>query len=110
MLEEQIRSNPKYSFNYFLVGLGYARLGNLRKAEEMAEKAFSLNPKNYFSHALILSVIGRKEESLRQLELAIQNGWSNYIWMKAHIDLENLHDEARFQELLAQGLNLGGDQ
>jgi len=110
VLRERIRSNPDNSGYYIQAGLGYGRLGDHGKAEEMAEKALSLNPEDHFSHAQVLSVMGRKDQALHQLELAVRNGWTNYIWLKVHVDLENLHGEARFQELLTEGFKTTGDR
>jgi tetratricopeptide (TPR) repeat protein len=108
-VEEQIHANPENGGYYIQAGLGYGRLGDYAKAEEMALKAIALNPKDRFGYARVLSVMGRKDQALEQLELAIQGGWTNYIWMKVHIDLENLYKEPRFQELLAQGLEISRD-
>jgi tetratricopeptide (TPR) repeat protein len=101
---EGIRANPKGGGFYIDAALAYGRLGDIGKAEEMAERAFSLVPGNHFGHAQVLSVMGKKQEALQQLEIAVQKGWKNFIWMKVHIDLQNLHDEAGFLELLPQAI------
>jgi tetratricopeptide (TPR) repeat protein len=103
---EGIRAYPKNSGYYLQAGLAYGRLGNFDKAQEMADKAIALNPTGYFSYAQVLSVIGKKDDALRQLELAVENGWTDYIWAKVHVDLENLQEEARFKALIAGGLQV----
>ena len=70
----------------------------------MGQKAMELDSTEHFGFAQLLSVQGKTHEAIDQLELAVDKGYSNYIWNKIHPDFQPLYDEPRFQELIRRGL------
>jgi len=70
----------------------------------MGQKAMAIDPTQHFGFAMLLSVHGKKQEAIDQLELAIENGYHNYIWIKIHVDFQPLYDEPRFKELIRRSL------
>jgi len=100
VVEKDMPANPRDADNYVNLAVVNQRLGRLKEAQAAYQKAVALNPQLHFRFAAYLSVEGRPDEALQQLELAIQKGWRNYVWLKVHPDFQNLHADARFQSLL----------
>jgi hypothetical protein len=61
-----------------------------------------------FGLALVAGAQGRTAEALEHLEAAIERGFTNYIWIKIHPDLESLYQEPGFHTLLARHLKARG--
>jgi serine/threonine protein kinase/tetratricopeptide (TPR) repeat protein len=100
LLEKAIRDHPSGADNYIKLALVSQRLGLIQEAQSTFQKAAGLDSEQHFAFARFYSVSGRTEDALRELETAIGNGWSNYIWMKVHPDFQNLYEDFRFQALL----------
>jgi tetratricopeptide (TPR) repeat protein len=81
-----------------------ARLGQTSQALAAREQAMMLSSGDHFAFAQISAAMGRTDEALESLELAIKNGFRNYIWMKVHPDMHNLNGHKRFQSMLARVL------
>lgn len=103
--EKWVKENPKDANNYISLGVVLTRLGEKDRGWSMGQKAIAIDPAQHFGFAMLLSVQGKKQEAIDQLELAIENGYHNYIWIKIHLDFQPLYEEPRFQELIRQGLN-----
>jgi len=103
-LEKRVRASPEKGDNYLVLGLVLTRLGEKERSWEMGQKAMELDPDQHFLYARLLSVQGKTQEAIDQLELAIQDGFRNYIEMKINDDLQLLHNEPGFKELLDRGL------
>jgi TolB-like protein/predicted Zn-dependent protease len=52
--------------------------------------------------AQVYAAQDNKEEALRWLQDAIDAGWRGYIWDEKHPLFETLHDEPRFQQMMAE--------
>ncbi|MFQ6617544.1 MAG: hypothetical protein ACE5QV_02540 [Fidelibacterota bacterium] len=70
----------------------------------MGRKAMAIDSTQHFGFAQLLSVQGKKQDALDQLELAIQKGFRNYIWIKIHPDMQVLYDEPGFKDLMSRVL------
>jgi len=103
-VQEWVNKNPKWAYNYIMLGLAYSRLGQTKRGWELAQKAMEIDSTQHFGLAQILSVLGRRQEAIDHLELAIENGYTNYIWIKIHPDFQELYDEPRFKDLISLGL------
>jgi serine/threonine protein kinase/tetratricopeptide (TPR) repeat protein len=79
-----------------------ARLGETDHARQMLRKAMAKAPQLHVEAASVLSLLGEKKEAVDQLELAIQNGYTNYIWLKMHADLLPLHGYPPFEQLMGK--------
>ena len=106
-IERNISESPEEGINYLVLGLVLTRLGEKERGWEMGQKAMELNPDQHFEYAKLISVQGKTQEAIDRLELAIQEGYTDYINMKLHIDLQPLHNEPGFKELLERGLKQG---
>jgi tetratricopeptide (TPR) repeat protein len=79
-----------------------ARLGETERARQMLRKAMAKAPQLHLEAAFVLSLLDEKKEVVDQLELAIQNGYTNYIWLKMNPDLLPLHGYPAFEQLLGK--------
>ncbi|MGB9073540.1 MAG: protein kinase [Terriglobales bacterium] len=77
-----------------------ARLGETDHARQMLRKAMAKAPQLHLEAAFVLSLLDEKKEAVDQLELAIQNGYTNYIWLKMNPDLLPLHGYPAFEQLM----------
>jgi tetratricopeptide (TPR) repeat protein len=117
--EGWVRDDPTNGHHYIRLALVLARMGEKERSLFLGGKAMAMAPCNVtepligqidmwggfvslcdFDYALLLAVQGRRQEAIDRLELAIRRGYRSYIFMKIHPDLQSLHDEPRFQELM----------
>ena len=79
-----------------------AHLGETDRARQMLHQAMAKAPQLHLQAAFVLSLLDDKKEAVEQLELAIQNGYTNYIWLKMHPDLLPLHGYPAFEQLMGK--------
>lgn len=82
------------------------------EAQELFDQSLKLNQKRIEEGdedfgvrreiAFIHAAQGNKEEALRWLQQAINAGWWGYFWDEKNPLFENLHDEPRFQQMMAE--------
>jgi tetratricopeptide (TPR) repeat protein len=82
-----------------------ARLGDMDQSREMLSKAIEIDSTLHQEFAEVLCIQGKKSEALRQLELALQNGYRDLVWLKLNPDLWDLHYDIRFRDLLTKYFN-----
>jgi hypothetical protein len=63
-------------------------------------------PQLHLDVASVLSLLGEKKEAVDQLELAIQNGYTNYIWLRMNPDLLPLHGYPAFEQLMGKVIKM----
>jgi eukaryotic-like serine/threonine-protein kinase len=78
------------------------RLGETDHARQILRKAMAKAPQLHLEAAFVLSLLDEKKEAVDQLELAIQGGYTNYIWLKMHPDLLPLHGYPPFEQLMGK--------
>lgn len=102
--QQWVRDYPRNVSSYLWLAKVLARLGRPEQSSRVAEQAIALDSTVHFDLALLRSAQGATEEALDQLELAIAAGYHNYVWIKVHPDLQNLHTDPRFAELIRKGM------
>jgi tetratricopeptide (TPR) repeat protein/tRNA A-37 threonylcarbamoyl transferase component Bud32 len=100
VIEKDVKANPKDANNYLSLALVSLRLGQPAKADALMRKSVEIDASQHFGLAMYFSVRGKRDEAVKQLELAVKDGFRNYIWLTIHVDLDNLRAEPRFQALL----------
>jgi eukaryotic-like serine/threonine-protein kinase len=95
------RKDPKNADTALALAGVLSRLGEREHAMSWARKGMSLDPRKHFEYALVLSQNQRKREAIEQLQIAIQQGYRHYIFIKIHPDLQALHGDPEFEKLLA---------
>lgn len=86
------------------LGHVYTRLGRYQDGLEVDHKLVAFAPEDptiRYNLACSLALLGRKDEALETLEIAIQLGYSDFEFMVADEDLSDLRDDPRFQSLVA---------
>jgi tetratricopeptide (TPR) repeat protein/predicted Ser/Thr protein kinase len=106
--EEDWKKDHKNADTAFTLASVLLRLGEKERGSAMARRGFAIDPSRHFEYATLLSLEHRKKEAIAQLQLALRNGFQNYVWIKVHPDLQFLHGDPQFEELLAQVLKGGG--
>jgi eukaryotic-like serine/threonine-protein kinase len=99
-IEKDVAESPKAAENYMSLALVALRLGQPARADALMRKSIALDPAQHFGLATYLSVQGKRDEAVDQLELAIKGEFRNYFWLTIHVDLDNLRGHARFEALL----------
>jgi adenylate cyclase len=98
--EKWLENDPDNPSSYYLMGLVLTRLGEIERGWSIGRKVIEMDPSRHFAFAELLAVQGKKQEALDRLERAVEEGYQDYIWIKANVNFVNLHDEPRFQNLL----------
>ena len=101
-LEKRVRADPTSPDRYLSLAMVALRLGEPARADTLMRKSIAMDPDQHFGLATYWSVRGDRQTAIDQLELAIQKGFRNYIWLTIHVDLDNLRGEPRFQALLSR--------
>ena len=94
---EDYPNDPK---SYVYHGILLTRMGEKDAGWEMGKRGIALDSTIYFDFAQLLAVQDRKVEALDYLEKALENGYRDLVWIKLHPDLQVLHTEARFEDLI----------
>lgn len=102
--QKWVQENPNHGYSLITLGLALTRLGQKNQGWAMGQKGMELDPNGYFGNAQLLSVQGKIQEAIDQLELLFESGYRYYVWIKVHPDFQPLYDEPRFQELIRKGL------
>jgi hypothetical protein len=82
------------------------RLGETGRARQMLRTAMAKAPQLHLEAAFVLSLLGEKKEAVHQLELAIQNGYTYFVWLKMHPDLLTLHGYPAYEQLMAKVIKM----
>ncbi len=100
-MEAQSRKNPKDIDAVWSMAEVLLRLGQSERASVWTRKALALDPNRHFEYATVLSLNQREREAIEELRLAIQKGYPYPIFIKIHPDLQALHGDPQFEQLLA---------
>ena len=100
---EEYPDDPNSYINY---GKVFTRLGDIDTGWEIGKKALELDSTKHFQYAQFLAVQGRNIEALDHLEKALKNGYRDLPWIKLNPDLQLLHEEKRFKDLITAYFDL----
>ncbi|MBT8204407.1 MAG: tetratricopeptide repeat protein [Eudoraea sp.] len=95
-------NDPK---SYVYYGILLTRMGDKNAGWEIGKRGIEIDSTIYFEYAQLLAVQDRKEEALDYLEKALESGYRDLVWIKLHPDLQVLHTEARFNDLILTFFN-----
>lgn len=94
---DEYSNDPK---TYIYNGIILTRLGEKDAGWEIGKRAMELDSTIYFEYSQLLAVQGQKIEALDYLEKALEDGYRDLVWIKLHPDLQILHEEERFKNLM----------
>jgi len=82
-----------------------AKLGDARRAEELAERALAARPNEfatYYNLACAFAVLGLRERALDMLDKAVQHGRGNLEWIEHDPDFDLVREAPRFHEIISR--------
>jgi len=101
-VEKKVGANPKEPENYLSLAMAAVRLRQPARADALMRKSIAMDPAQHFGLAAYWSVCGDSSAAMDELDVAIEKGFRNYIWLTIHTDLDNLRGDPRFQALLSR--------
>ncbi len=104
-LEGVIRRDPSYIEALRLLSDDYLMRGSYAQGLQIDELLMHLqphNPQTFFNLACSYSVNGQIRAAADALAMAIDHGYNDWKWIAREGSLENLRQDACYQELLAK--------
>lgn len=101
--ESVLRRNASDATVLELLGGLYTRQGRIADGLRMDRRLVKLQPGNATAHynlACSLALSKRNSDALRELQTAVQLGYSDFDWMQQDPDLEALKHHPKFQAML----------
>lgn len=95
---------PNHAEALELAANRFTELGYYHDGLRLDQRLARLRPGDpgvLYNLACSLALLGRNDEALAALSRAIDGGYDNHRHMASDRDLENLHDDPRFAELVA---------
>jgi len=103
--EQWLATHPDDLGSIYFSALAQTRLGELEKGLQTGDKAYVMDTTRHMVYAMLLAVQQDIGRAIEQMELALENGYRDYCWIKLNPDLYNLQEEERFKALLDQYFN-----
>ena len=102
-MEAQLRRHPNDAETIWDLAILFSRLGDKERASYWTRKGLVLAPNRHFEYAQVLSLNQHKPEAIDELRIALQTEHPSWypIFIKIHPDLQALHGEPKFEQLLA---------
>lgn len=102
-IEAQWRKRPNDSDAIWDLAEVFSRLGDKERALFWTRKGLALAPNRHLEYAQVLSLNQQRREAIDELRLALQMEHPSWypIFIKIHPDLQALHGEPQFEQLLA---------
>ncbi|HLV87508.1 MAG TPA: tetratricopeptide repeat protein [Candidatus Sulfotelmatobacter sp.] len=100
-MEARLRKRPNDADAIWNLAELFSRMGEMERASFWTRKGLALDPNRHFEYALVLSLNQHKPAAIDELRVALQMGYPYPIFIKIHPDLQALHGEANFEQLLA---------
>jgi adenylate cyclase len=105
VIEKHLKWNPDDTRAYYLGAGTLLQIGQRERAGRWIDKALEIDPSDsvvLYNVACFYALDGQGDKALDCLESAVDNGVVSAPWMQNDGDLLSLHEEPRFQALLAQ--------
>jgi tetratricopeptide (TPR) repeat protein len=99
--EQSLKMNPDGE-RFLELAAAYARSGDRARAEATMQKAAPLSANLHVERAGVLLLLGRDDDAIATLERAVDGGYRNAFWMRAHSDLHPLQNDSRFRAIVAR--------
>lgn len=100
---KSIDLNTRFAPAYILLGSILKKPGSLEESVAACKKALLLDPDclaAYYDLACYYSLLGKGEQSLAAMEMALCKGFADYDWLGKDPDLEGLRQSPEFQLLV----------
>jgi len=103
LVDEHLELNPEDPRACILGAVAHAALKNADRSLEFAERAIAADPDDpmlLYNVACNYSQLGRSDEALSALEMAVDRGFGDTVWMEHDSDLNSIRNEPRYQAIL----------
>jgi tetratricopeptide (TPR) repeat protein len=110
ILEAALKNDEDNFDVLFELGNAYTRAGRYEEGLRVDQKLTRLQPANPIAHynfSCSLSLLGRIDEALEELEKSFRLGYREYNHIVSDPDLDNLRKDRRFNELVERYLSGG---
>ena len=110
-IERHLEIEPKDGRALQLGAVQAAKLGDARRAEELADRALAARPDEfavYYNLACAFAVLGLDQRALDFLDHAVQRGRGNLEWIEHDPDFDSLRQHPRFLEIIGRLRAVGG--
>jgi tetratricopeptide (TPR) repeat protein len=100
--EELMKKLPEGAGTYIDMSAVMARLGEMDSSRLMLQKAIEIDSTLHFRFAEVYCLQGNSPEALNQLGEAFNKGYRDLFWLKLTPDLQLLHYDTRFRDLMGK--------
>ncbi len=91
---------PDIPATYLAIAKVKAKTDDIKSSEQMLQKALEIDPTPIVDYAEVYCLQGKLPEAIDIIDSLLQSGYRDLIWLKLDPSLEDLHNDARFKELL----------
>ena len=98
--EQWMDEYPDDPGSYIVMGVVLTHLGEIETGWEIGKQAIQLDSTFHIRFAELLAAQDKKSKALDHLEKALVNGYCNLAWLRLSSDLQPLHKEDRFKDLI----------
>lgn len=91
---------PDIPATYLAIAKVKAKTDDIKSSEQMMQKALEIDPTPIVDYAEVYCLQGKLPEAIDIIDSLLQSGYRDLIWLKLDPSLEDLHNDARFKELL----------
>jgi serine/threonine protein kinase/Tfp pilus assembly protein PilF len=102
LMEDRLELNPDDARAANLAAAFLARLGELQKSVEYADRSLAIDPEDpmlLYNVSCTYVALGRFDDAMKCLERAVDKGFGHKEWIDHDPDLDPLRDNARFKVL-----------
>ena len=102
LMEDRLELNPDDARAANLAAAFLARLGDLQKSVEYADRSLAIDPEDpmlLYNVSCTYVALGRFDDAMKCLERAVDKGFGHKEWIDHDPDLDPLRDNARFKVL-----------
>ncbi|MGD0756582.1 MAG: tetratricopeptide repeat protein [Bacteroidales bacterium] len=100
--EEWMKKSSDDAGTYIDLSAVMARLGEMDSSRQMLQKAIKIDSTLHYRFAEVYCLQGNGPEALNQLGKAFNKGYRDLFWLKLTPDLQLLHYDTRFRDLIGK--------
>ncbi len=102
--QKVLELDPHHALAHASLGSHYLKMGMDEPAQYHLKQALTTNFKNQniYNQACLEAICGNADHALEFLQTALQSGQTHANWARNDPDLDSLHEDPRFKELIAK--------
>jgi tetratricopeptide (TPR) repeat protein len=98
-----LSDHPDDARAHVVYAIDLVKVGKIEEAKAEGKRAVELSPDDSlmsYNVACLYSRLGEKKQGIAYLQKAIEQGYTNFEWLKRDPDLNNIQNEPEFIELM----------